>query len=363
MSIYCAVELASLPLIREYISRSSTIGGNLVTLGGYICRCSFPYTHHIHQDAMKRSLRIADRPVVQGFVLFLTGLACGLLVQFGTSCQAPVPNDSHITRPTVASPLSEGPKWWFRPDETCFLKETPRGDTAAGHCELDGPVGPYCPRVSKVTTTTGGRLLHQFDNTTIDPFPVAWARANHLTGKRAARAQIYNSLRGWLADEHAYGDILGISGSQLFSSFDLNRSRFTVADFPEADCHDLPFGDELFDFVIVQQVLEHVPHFDTCVHEFRRVLKTGGYVLFASPAFWPQHRHPRDFWRFMPDSVPIVFKCFPRIVLQGNHGHSNLIRDLLENPGNFNRNPIMLKHVQEPGEKLWPIYTWAIVQK
>lgn len=41
----------------------------------------------------------------------------------------------------------------------------------------------------------------------------------------------------------------------------------------------LPFEDEYFDIVIINQVLEHIKDIFFILHETARVLKTGGYVL------------------------------------------------------------------------------------
>ncbi|CAL6334828.1 unnamed protein product [Bathycoccus prasinos] len=200
----------------------------------------------------------------------------------------------------------------------------------------------------------------------IEPLPKAYFFHNELSGK-ASRVRLNNALRGWLSEQDASGypagDVLGVSGQQYFSSFDLERSRFTEASYPAADCFDLPFADNTFDYVIANQVLEHVPRFQTCIDEFHRVLKWDGYLLFSSPAFWPEHKHPFDMWRFMPDSLPVIFSCFRYIIVQGAHGNANMIRELLLHPGRFNKNPTLMKYVLEDSEVSWPVYSWAVVQK
>lgn len=62
----------------------------------------------------------------------------------------------------------------------------------------------------------------------------------------------------------------------------------------------LPFEDETFDIVIINQVLEHIKDIFFVLHETARVLKKGGYVLIGVPNVASMHnralllfgRHP-----------------------------------------------------------------------
>ena len=65
----------------------------------------------------------------------------------------------------------------------------------------------------------------------------------------------------------------------------------------------IPFGDETFDIVVNNMVMEHVPDLDRVLDEIRRVLRPGGLVLslFPDRALWIEghcripflHRFPR----------------------------------------------------------------------
>jgi SAM-dependent methyltransferase len=65
-----------------------------------------------------------------------------------------------------------------------------------------------------------------------------------------------------------------------------------------ADAHDLPFGNEEFDFVLVIAVLEHVADPQRVVSEIWRVLKPTGRVYAATPFLQPVHMGAYDFTRF-----------------------------------------------------------------
>ena len=73
------------------------------------------------------------------------------------------------------------------------------------------------------------------------------------------------------------GHILGISGLENFLPLvDQSKSTVVVTAYPKYDIHDLPFENEAFDYVISDQVLEHVENPLLAFKEASRVLKRGG---------------------------------------------------------------------------------------
>ena len=71
--------------------------------------------------------------------------------------------------------------------------------------------------------------------------------------------------------------------------------------------YEFPFPDDNFDFVISGQCFEHVENPFRLIKECARVLKTGGYFIGVAPMAWPQHKHPVDCWRILPDGWNAMF--------------------------------------------------------
>lgn len=138
----------------------------------------------------------------------------------------------------------------------------------------------------------------------------------HVVGPVAAwldrRIDLYYVANGALRREIAlrapacHGLLLDIGcGYQpyraLFTAIDryiaMDRGTVTAPDL----CGDglaLPFGDAVFDTVICNQVLEHVPDPARLLCEAARVLKPGGHLLLTTPQTWGLHLEPYDFYRY-----------------------------------------------------------------
>ncbi|MBI5083725.1 MAG: methyltransferase domain-containing protein [Acidobacteria bacterium] len=74
----------------------------------------------------------------------------------------------------------------------------------------------------------------------------------------------------------------------------------------QADAHELPFPDEIFQRVECDAVLEHVTHPDSVMREIERVLAPGGYAHVVTPFCHPFHEYPKDYRRFTPDGLRLM---------------------------------------------------------
>ena len=64
------------------------------------------------------------------------------------------------------------------------------------------------------------------------------------------------------------------------------------------DATALPFLRGIFDTVLSNQVLEHVPEPGQAMMETARVLKPGGHLILTAPHIWGIHEEPHDYYRY-----------------------------------------------------------------
>jgi SAM-dependent methyltransferase len=79
------------------------------------------------------------------------------------------------------------------------------------------------------------------------------------------------------------------------------------------DAQQLPFADEVFDGIICQAVLEHVPRPQRVIGEMERVLRRGGIVYVEVPFLQGYHPTPEDFYRFTIEGLEQVLSGFSRL--------------------------------------------------
>jgi len=68
-----------------------------------------------------------------------------------------------------------------------------------------------------------------------------------------------------------------------------------------------PFDDDTFDVVISGSTMEHVPDLRAWVNELARVLRPAGWLIVLTVNEWPEHKHPLDCWRILPDGMRYLF--------------------------------------------------------
>jgi SAM-dependent methyltransferase len=69
------------------------------------------------------------------------------------------------------------------------------------------------------------------------------------------------------------------------------------------DGSTLPFEDESFDFVMSQEVFEHIPDCHAALREISRVMKKGAKFYLQLPFIIGYHGIPHDYWRFSASGI------------------------------------------------------------
>lgn len=72
----------------------------------------------------------------------------------------------------------------------------------------------------------------------------------------------------------------------------------------------LPFKDEVFDGVLMENVLEHLHDYQRAIKEAFRVLKKGGRLYSFTPFMYPLHSAPEDYYRFTPSGLRHIYASF-----------------------------------------------------
>jgi SAM-dependent methyltransferase len=165
------------------------------------------------------------------------------------------------------------------------------------------------------------------------------------------------------------GKILGISGiDNFYSLIDTNNYEIIHAEYPSIDMQHLPYHDNVFDFVISDQVIEHLEDPQKAVKESFRVLKTGGIAVHTSCFMNYIHPDPIDFWRFSPDALRHLCRDFSEVICCDGWG--NRIAILLCFFGRRFRfakihdsKYSLLRLIANYNEPRYPIVTWIAVRK
>jgi SAM-dependent methyltransferase len=164
------------------------------------------------------------------------------------------------------------------------------------------------------------------------------------------------------------GDILSISHSQnLIELLGIQAKTLTEANYPDHNFLSLNFADESFDFVLSDQVLEHVEgNPQQAIDESWRVLRPGGIAVHTTCFINPIHLVPKDYWRFTPDALALLSQRFSKILAcqgWGNFEAWLLIRDGLRFEGIPQATWHPLHQLALRNDPDWPIVTWIIAEK
>ena len=85
------------------------------------------------------------------------------------------------------------------------------------------------------------------------------------------------------------------------------------------DGHDalVTFGANSFDLILCLDTLEHDIDPLLTIRGMHYMLRKGGHLIVSTPTSgFPEHRHPKDYWRFMKDTyADLIFKPDSFVIL------------------------------------------------
>lgn len=98
--------------------------------------------------------------------------------------------------------------------------------------------------------------------------------------------------------------------AQLFQGVDYE----VAANAPAVDIQDLAaYPADAYDFVILDEILEHVEKPWIAVEEVRRILKPGGTLITSSPFMIAVHKVPEDYWRFTKEAMCVLLESYSSV--------------------------------------------------
>lgn len=111
----------------------------------------------------------------------------------------------------------------------------------------------------------------------------------------------------------------GSPSENLENVIHLEVTRYSNVDIV-ASCDRLPFADAVFEGVVCESVLEHVPDPRVVVDEFDRVLERGGRLFVDVPFLAPYHGFPAHYQNFTDSGLAALLGRFEKLEA-GIHPH------------------------------------------
>lgn len=183
---------------------------------------------------------------------------------------------------------------------------------------------------------------------------------------RITRHVMYERLHEMVPRSEKPARILAISRSRKFVKRLELAGEIVEADYPQHDLLNLKFEDDRFDYLIADQVLEHVAGnpFQAAA-ESLRVVRPGGIVVHTTCMINPIHNAPDDYWRFTPYAMRLLF-ADAEIIDVGGWGNRQIWR-YMDLGLRFQRVPRAKWHplhrAAVHNDPEWPIVTWVIARK
>ena len=77
-------------------------------------------------------------------------------------------------------------------------------------------------------------------------------------------------------------------------------------DILAANPYNYPLEDDSFDVVLSGSTMEHIPDLHRWAKELMRLVRPAGWLIILTVNEGPEHKHPLDCWRILPDGMHFV---------------------------------------------------------
>jgi len=137
--------------------------------------------------------------------------------------------------------------------------------------------------------------------------------------RNSSRDRLLLEVKSFAATVPAGAFVLDAGAGDAPYKFLFDHANYESADFGKAikidsqttyvcDLKSLPVDDQRYDFVLFNQVMEHLPQPDLVLLELFRVMKPGAKMLYTAPLFFEEHMQPHDFFRYTQYGVRLLFE-------------------------------------------------------
>ena len=162
--------------------------------------------------------------------------------------------------------------------------------------------------------------------------------------------------------------VLSISYSEKLADLvGLEPSEIVSANYPEHNLLSLAFENESFDYVLSDQVLEHIEgNPQQAIDEVYRVLRPDGIAIHTTCFVNQIHGAPKDFWRFSSDALSLLHSNWREIIEVGGWGNLqvwSVVQDGIRFCGVPHASWHPLHKLAIKNDPKWPIVTWIVAKK
>ncbi len=200
-------------------------------------------------------------------------------------------------------------------------------------------------------------------------------------GANWLRVPMYSALFDHIADQDRAGllrgkkaiELGGSEGTLLGALKEKGVLTEVAPDYPSIDIEKIPFPDQSYDIVVLDQVLEHVKHPWRATQEIHRLLKSGGVCISTSVFVYPIHKgfvgSFGDYFRFSPEGFDNLFEGF-KILNSGGWGNAETMKLVYTHSerGPEGAPPLSKQQAKERGlydysDGMNYLMTWCIAEK